>query len=208
MIRPHVPVDTPVAEPAQRAGLCMAARSSAGALAQGMWTDGRWCFSAGLDQRLRTWRLAAPCALSSTPSARARHAEPDGIPAEGGLSRADACHAEPDGGADNVCLPHLGLASRRRPDSGQDGSACEDAAPCESAGAGLEPSVHVAEAGRGGCLLEEGPSMALQVLEPSALAAARCAGGCYCVVVAGRGLQVLHASMFRDTMHAADVGTL
>jgi len=195
MTRPHISVKTPVAEPAQRAGLCAAARSSACARAQGMWTDGRWCFSAGLDQRLRTWRLAAPCALSPSPTAGARHAEPHGTPAEARLSCADARHAEPDGGADNGSLPHMELSSRRRPDSGQTGSASEDAAPCESAGAGLEPSAQGAEAGRGGSLLEEGPSMAVQVLEPSALAAARCAGGLYCVVVAGRGVQVLHASM-------------
>lgn len=28
--------------------------------AQGIWTDDRWCFSVGLDQRLRSWRVAAP----------------------------------------------------------------------------------------------------------------------------------------------------
>ena len=28
--------------------------------AQGIWTDERWCFSVGLDQRLRSWRVAAP----------------------------------------------------------------------------------------------------------------------------------------------------
>ena len=28
--------------------------------AQGIWTDNRWCFSVGLDQRLRSWRVAAP----------------------------------------------------------------------------------------------------------------------------------------------------
>ena len=53
--------------------------------AQGIWMDNRWCFSVGLDQRLRSWRFAAP---HDTPEHAAALAAGEG-----------ACHllsAEPD----------------------------------------------------------------------------------------------------------------
>lgn len=66
---------------------------------QGIWADRRWCFSVGLDQRLRSWRIAPPHDMLEHAAAQAggegvcnlRSAEPERVGApllEEGLSTA------------------------------------------------------------------------------------------------------------------------
>ena len=156
----------------------MQARDIINAPAQGIWADSRWCFSVGLDQRLRSWRI--------TPS----H-DPPGAHELGtsGLS-------SPASG--QSCDPSmLGASGSALPTSSTHAAALLSAEPHipehAATGARVQSLLSVKPERAVAPLFEEGPSTAVQVLEPGALAVRTMdpAQGCYCVALAGRGTQML-----------------